>query len=1839
MARGVLQSIPGFWRTIRRIAALIALFALLALSSPPGSSSTLPTGTAAAGLSRASDSDSGNPAHQQALGHDYARAKPDSPPRFVPGDQNWDNRFGLPGTSDLDSPYGDTIGSVVFIEDDVYVGGWFIGAGGVYAPFIARWNTSVEQWFTFGNLISGSPTNRVNASVMKVRNNDIYVAGHFSSAGGVSASNIARWDTVANQWYPLGGGLSGGVGYTQVMAMAFDGDDIYVGGNFTTAGGIVVNGIARWNSSTGQWYSLGGGVNGTVQAIAISGDYVYVGGQYDVNEGLCSSLCRWDRVTSQWHPLGTGLEEEGTVNAFAADGDDIYVGGNFTTAGGIVVNGIARWNSSTGQWHRLSNGLGGDYPETWALELVGDNLYVGGSFADAGGVSAPGIARWNTQSGQWFALGDGLIGSALAIAANGSDIYVAGSLSSAGGLSVYNIARWNSASSTWHHLGNGVGPDDGSRSVRAVASSGTSVFVGGNFSTAGPVSANGLARWDSVGQQWHDVGGGVEGTIYSIAVSGNNVYVGGYFTAAGGTAASSIAAWNTLTGQWHDVGGGVEGTIYSIAVSGNNVYVGGYFTVAGGIQNLARWDSVGQQWHDVGGGITGVVYSIAVSGNDVYVGGYFTAAGGTAASSIAAWNTLTGQWSGLGGGILNGSGPGTVNTLSAAGAEIFVGGLFSSAGGVNMTGVARWNILQHQWYAVSGSPLVEVFAIALRDNNVYFGGDRHLGDAIAVWNRTSEEWSTLGSGLGGDILYGDPIVYGIALLGSNLYVGGRFVTAGGKPSSHFGMWHEPSQPPPTVTPSPTPTCPQNVQVPTINGDDTFSVNLYTTCNVTTNLKIGRYYGPITANGHVETSALGETVASQAQLMIEAFDVDETITVRFPGLPLGSYIVPRRPGWRINVVNVDTRQLFLPNRGTASSTPVPSSNELSITHGGGPGGHRGRIGRVVLELAGMRPLVLAAGFNFAPEPEHTQEPTLGYWNQGLWDPSGPIGQFTFHPSRDGHDSVGGGGRTLQTQIEEYKTTIGAQKVNILGHSMGGIWAREYVRNVDTGHSVDRIIMLGTPNEGSFWADAALGVYQTCLLSPLIPPCFVIIHEYEARTPAVRHLASDFMLDYNRKNKAAPCTYYYDMAGETDVGLYNWSHDGAVTTGSVQALAYSTHLVPVALPLFDGLVHLLEPQRQEFHDALKPYYSFAGNVYQEYNESCKASARQLLSATPLALTPTPEVPTLWPAVVSQIGGGETQTQTVAVDNASAVTFGLGWFNHPTSTLSLTLRDPVGQIITATSSYSGGLYLPSVDGASYSINSPIPGAWQLIVQGQSVPGGAEPYYVSGGFTGGVQVDPQLSSRTVSAGQPVTLTSMLHDSAAIAQAVVTASISLLTDGSYLDTLALTEQPGGIYHAVFTPTVRGTYGISVYASGTNSDGQTFHRLSLLQLQATSGAHLTNVFNEQAYDSGNAVFDSLVISATAVITEPGQYRLSGYLTTTGGQEIANSTGLYTPAMGTVELPLTFSGPDIGAAAVDGPYQVRDLYLSQIISEELPVAHLPLAYTTAAYSRYDWVRGNIVQSGLATDQGIDGDSNGKYEYLQVSIPIDVRAGGIYGASLNLIASDGSPVASAVTQSLTLLQGANTLVMRFDGSDILASGVNGPYRVEDLAVWTSTPGEEPANIASVLAQTQAYAGVDFEGKVLVGHVAWEGRGPQPGALQQLPVDFTMKIGSTEIDFPARTTNAGGYFTVSVASLLNGTYEWRVKGAQHLANADNVSLAGASSTSIEMGLMRAGDANNDNTVDVLDFNILKGTFGLSLSNPGYDASADFTGDNVVDVLDFNLLKGNFGQSGPGPLRPGGP
>ena len=67
-----------------------------------------------------------------------------------------------------------------------------------------------------------------------------------------------------------------GTDYSVEAAVLDNSGNLYIGGIFTVAGGVVANFVAKWNGSS--WSSVGSGLNDRVSALAVSGNDLVRGG-------------------------------------------------------------------------------------------------------------------------------------------------------------------------------------------------------------------------------------------------------------------------------------------------------------------------------------------------------------------------------------------------------------------------------------------------------------------------------------------------------------------------------------------------------------------------------------------------------------------------------------------------------------------------------------------------------------------------------------------------------------------------------------------------------------------------------------------------------------------------------------------------------------------------------------------------------------------------------------------------------------------------------------------------------------------------------------------------------------------------------------------------------------------------------------------------------------------------------------------------------------------------------------------------------------------------------------------------------------------------------------------------------------------------------------------------------------------------------------------------------------------------------------------------------------------------------------------------------------------------
>lgn len=278
--------------------------------------------------------------------------------------------------------------------------------------------------------------NSVNALVVGP-DGSLYAGGAFTTAGGVTVNGVAKWDGV--NWNALTSGGSPGVaggGSPQVLALAVAADGtLYVGGNFTTAGSTTVNNIAKWNGLTWSTVPTSGsvGMNGTVRALAIGFDgTVYAGGAFTTSGSITTNRTAQFAGTA-WAAMGSGANN--TVNGITIGMDGFaYFGGAFTTPFGEV----AQWNGSA--WVNILGGASfNNTVDTLATGLDG-SIYAGGLFTTPGAK----VAKWN--GAMWTALGTGLTNGQVddILQLPNGLIYFAGTFTAAGGMTLPDaLAVWN----------------------------------------------------------------------------------------------------------------------------------------------------------------------------------------------------------------------------------------------------------------------------------------------------------------------------------------------------------------------------------------------------------------------------------------------------------------------------------------------------------------------------------------------------------------------------------------------------------------------------------------------------------------------------------------------------------------------------------------------------------------------------------------------------------------------------------------------------------------------------------------------------------------------------------------------------------------------------------------------------------------------------------------------------------------------------------------------------------------------------------------------------------------------------------------------------------------------------------------------------------------------------------------------------------------------------------------------------------------------------------------------------------------------------------------------------
>ena len=404
----------------------------------------------------------------------------------------------------------------------LYVGGQFRHIGGQDRQRIAALDAATA------NATSWDPGADDIISVLAVSGGVVYAGGSFTTLGGSARGHAGAIDAVsalATSWNPYPDQWVG--------ALSPSGSAVYVGGIYRLLGGVERHNLAAFDIASGTATAWNPDADGAVLSLALHGSVLYAGGAFasvgGASRAHVAALDLASAAATAWDP-GT----DGTVEALAADDTVVYLGGSFNQAGGLVRNHLAQIDATTGQT-RTGWDANADAP-VHALALDDTRLFVGGSFQHVGGFARNYIAALQLTDGSpsdWNPNADFIVDALLL---NGTTIYVGGQFGHIGG----QARNYAAALSVSSGLASAWNPNpDGA--VYALAMSGPTIYAGGEFTTVGgndhtylvAVDANtGADGWGTtIGTTLCP--GGDPASVRAVTTSGPTVFAGGTFTDLG----------------------------------------------------------------------------------------------------------------------------------------------------------------------------------------------------------------------------------------------------------------------------------------------------------------------------------------------------------------------------------------------------------------------------------------------------------------------------------------------------------------------------------------------------------------------------------------------------------------------------------------------------------------------------------------------------------------------------------------------------------------------------------------------------------------------------------------------------------------------------------------------------------------------------------------------------------------------------------------------------------------------------------------------------------------------------------------------------------------------------------------------------------------------------------------------------------------------------------------------------------------------------------------------------------------------------------------------------------
>jgi pimeloyl-ACP methyl ester carboxylesterase len=383
------------------------------------------------------------------------------------------------------------------------------------------------------------------------------------------------------------------------------------------------------------------------------------------------------------------------------------------------------------------------------------------------------------------------------------------------------------------------------------------------------------------------------------------------------------------------------------------------------------------------------------------------------------------------------------------------------------------------------------------------------------------------------------------------------------------------------------------------------------------------------------------------------------------------------------------------------------------------------------------------------------------------------------------------------IAGVKRLTGAEMVDLMAHSMGGLISRAYIGRVMAERDVAQLIMLGSPMAGTDCANlpASLGLYLPATLE--LRPSYVrsiFNPQVTQRHGIAFHALAGVPILEGFKS---PCT---------DVPT-----DLAVSLSSVTAIPLDAVQLPILHP--------------ELNLSAEAFDKFVLPLLQ-----APAASFAVQPDPPAAALPSESVQ-FSRLFQGHVDIGSSVELTIPIEPGITVaSFAL----YDTSrTLQVSVTGASGKTLELDGEQNGLVIVDEPEALfylGYGFRDPKPGLWRVRLASTATtpPGGAD-FALTARFVGGAELIAQVDPLTPSAGEPVRLAAHLRlGSQVLALHSAVASIQR-PDGS-TDTITL-EVDGSQSEADVRTGPAGLYGVDLLVTGSTPDGASIERSAFLAFE------------------------------------------------------------------------------------------------------------------------------------------------------------------------------------------------------------------------------------------------------------------------------------------------------------------------------------------------------------------------------------------------------------------------